>query len=151
VRPAIKAAAPVYVADVVADADCRDATNILPILVLGRAGRYKNAQPTTVSACISGTPVALALHATDAIRHGGGPLPSFFFDQAIIPALTGMGISLMKPGLRHRRLFLGGHTRKVAVPSPRICYFNLVKLLDIVLHEEEIPARGLPVLSKAEE
>jgi formate C-acetyltransferase len=126
--------------------DGRDAVNPLTVLFLAALEDTRLPQPTPIVRVASVTSPEFLTRASESLlRHGGG-LPAFFSDESIIAALTRMGI----PREDARDYGIGGCSEAV-VPGKSLsftggdCYFNLVKLLEILLHEGRNPRTGLCV------
>ncbi len=78
------------------------------------------------------------------LRHGGG-LPAFFSDTAIIEALhKNRNSSGGRTRIRHWRLLGGRWCRGRAFSfTGGDCYFNFLKILEIMLHEGVNPRTGV--------
>ncbi len=74
--------------------DGQDAVNDLSYLGLEVTGRMKAVQPTTVVRISNQTPEAFLMASCRAMLDHGGGLPAFFNDEAAIPMLTSIGLSL---------------------------------------------------------
>ncbi len=124
--------------------DGQDATNDLTYLFLEASGNMKLPQPTVVVRVHNGTPDDLLMaSARSLLAHGGG-IPGFFNDEVIIPSLTSKGISL---GDARNWSEMGCAEPQVMgkfLPAARgVCYFNLLKALEVALNGGANPATGL--------
>lgn len=132
--------------------DGQDATNELTYLFLDALAEVKLPQPTIVLRVHSKTPEKLLVHAVKVlIRHGGG-LPAFFSDEVIIPALMNMGITVYEA----REYAIAGCSEAV-IPGKSlsftggVCYFNLLKLLEITLNDGCNPRNDLCLFNTTRE
>lgn len=121
-----------------------DATNQLTYLFLDALAETRLPQPTPIIRVFKDTDRELLTHGVEVlIRHGGG-LPAFFSDESIISALTNMGIPLIDA----RGYAIAGCSEAV-IPGKSLsftggdCYFNLLKILEIILHEGVNPRTGV--------
>lgn len=117
-----------------------DASNDLSYLFLDAIAETKLPQPTVVVRVHSETPDDLMTYASNVlIKHGGG-LPAFFSDEVIIPALMNIGVPIEDA----RDYAIAGCSEAV-VPGKSLsftggdCYFNLLKILEIILNEGANP------------
>ncbi|MDR1933613.1 MAG: hypothetical protein LBQ57_12425 [Spirochaetales bacterium] len=123
-----------------------DASNPLTKLFLTALSDTRLPQPTPIVRVASSTPQDLLVYASQALLEHGGGLPAFFSDRTIIESLTRMGISLQDA----REYAIGGCSEAV-IPGKSLsftggdCYFNFVKLLELILHEGKNPRTGLRV------
>ena len=69
----------------------RDGTNPLSHLLLEAYRRNEMTNPLLTVRLHRGTPEPLVRHACDVLKHGGG-MPALFNDEALVPALEGLGI-----------------------------------------------------------
>ncbi len=124
----------------------KDASNDLTYLFLDALMDTRMPQPTVVLRVADRTPEALLVHAANALmRHGGG-LPAFFSDEAIYAALDKMGV----PSEHIHEYAICGCSEAV-IPGKSFsftggdCYFNFLKLLEVLLHEGTNPRTGIRV------
>ena len=120
-----------------------DASNDLSYLILEVTGRMKLPEPVVICRVHSKTPEEFLVKGVESlIRHGGG-LPSFFGDEAIIPALLNEGRPLEEardyaivpcaaPVVAGRHIDHAG----------AICYLNLAKVLELALNGGTDPGNG---------
>jgi formate C-acetyltransferase len=126
--------------------DGKDAANRLTELFLTALADTRLPQPTPVVRVAPSTSQDLLVHASKVLLEHGGGLPAFFSDEAIIAALTRMGISVEDA----REYGIGGCSEAV-IPGKSLsftggdCYFNFVKLLEVILHEGKNPRTGLRI------
>ena len=124
----------------------KEASNELTWLFLDALPETRLPQPTPILRIMDATPKDLMVHAADVLLHHGGGLPAFFSDRAILAAMTKMGIPLEDA----REYGICGCSEAV-VPGKTFsftggdCYFNFVKLLEVMLHEGTNPRTGLCV------
>lgn len=123
-----------------------DAINALSYLFLDAIAETKLPQPTVVVRVQSETPDDFMAYASNIlIKHGGG-LPSFFSDEAMIPALMNIGVPIEDA----RDYAIAGCSEAV-VPGKSLsftggdCYFNFLKILEITLNEGVNPRTGISV------
>jgi formate C-acetyltransferase len=132
----------------------QDAVNPLTRVFLDALADTRTPQPTPILRVASVTAPEFLTYASEILLLHGGGLPAFFSDETYIAALTRMGIPLEDA----RDYAIGGCSEAV-IPGKSLsftggdCYFNLVKLLEIVLHEGVNPRTGVCVrpLQKLEE
>ena len=124
--------------------DGEDAVNELTYRFLDALGDTRMPQPTPIVRVCGMTSNDLLLHAGQLLlRHGGG-LPAFFSDECIIPSLMKMGI----PQADARNYGIGGCSEAV-VPGKTFsftggdCYFNFLKILEVLLNEGVNPRTGI--------
>jgi pyruvate formate-lyase/glycerol dehydratase family glycyl radical enzyme len=124
--------------------DGKDAVNELTYRFLDALGDTRLPQPTPVVRVCSTTSNDLLIHSAQVLlRHGGG-LPAFFSDEIIIPALMKMGI----PQADAREYGIGGCSEAV-IPGKTFsftggdCYFNFLKILEVLLNEGVNPRTGI--------
>lgn len=122
----------------------RECSNALTELFLDALADTRLPQPTPILRVNADTPRELIVRAVNVLlRHGGG-LPAFFSDTAIIEALHKTGIPLEDA----REYGIGGCSEAV-VPGKSFsftggdCYFNFLKILEIMLHEGVNPRTGV--------
>lgn len=122
----------------------RECSNQLTELFLDALAETRLPQPTPILRVNRDTPVSLISHAVEVlVKHGGG-LPAFFSDEAIVEALVKTGIPLEDA----REYGIGGCSEAV-VPGKSFsftggdCYFNFLKILEIILHEGVNPRTGI--------
>ncbi|MDR1317937.1 MAG: hypothetical protein LBK13_13810 [Spirochaetales bacterium] len=126
--------------------DAKDAANPLTELFLTALADTRLPQPTPVVRVAPVTSPDLLVYASKVLLEHGGGLPAFFSDEAIIAALTRMGIAVEDA----REYGIGGCSEAV-IPGKSLsftggdCYFNFVKLLEVILHEGKNPRTGLVV------
>lgn len=119
----------------------RDTTNELSYLILEVTARLKIPEPVVIVRVHSETPDDFLLNGIKAlIRHGGG-LPSFFSDEAIIPALLNTGIPLSDA-----RNYAMVACSEPVIPGKTlshtgggVTYFNLLRLLELTLNGGKDP------------
>ncbi len=126
------------------DANGRDVTNELSYLILEATGGLRLPEPVIICRVHDAAPQEFLLQGIEAlIRHGGG-LPSFFSDEAVIPAMVRSGIPLEKA-----RGYAMIACSEPAVPGEHIdntgasVYLNLAKMLELALHGGRDPLSGL--------
>ncbi|MDD3347850.1 pyruvate formate lyase family protein [Oscillibacter sp.] len=126
------------------DRQGKECSNKLTELFLDVLKETRLPQPTPILRVNQDTPEALIVHAVEAlVKHGGG-LPAFFSDEAIIAALVKTGV----PVEDAREYAIGGCSEAV-VPGKSFsftggdCYFNFLKILEIMLHEGVNPRTGM--------
>lgn len=117
------------------DSSDRDVTNELSFLILEATAYLKIPEPVVIIRVHSETPDDFLLKGIEAlIRHGGG-LPSFFSDEAIIPALLNVGIPL-----NEAKNYAMVACSEPVVPGKHVdhtgaaIYLNLPKLLELALN-----------------
>ncbi|MCD6318332.1 formate C-acetyltransferase/glycerol dehydratase family glycyl radical enzyme [Candidatus Aerophobetes bacterium] len=122
------------------DSSGRDVTNELSYLILEATACLKIPEPVVIIRVHSETPDNFLLKGIEALlRHGGG-LPSFFSDEAIIPALLNAGIPL-----NEARNYAMVACSEPAVPGKHVehtgasTYINLPKLLELTLNGGKDP------------
>jgi formate C-acetyltransferase len=123
--------------------DGKDAANPLTELFLAALADTRLPQPTPIVRVAPSTSPELLVNASKALLAHGGGLPAFFSDEAIIAALTRMGMPLEDA----RDYGIGGCSEAVGPgKSPSFCggdcYFNFVTLLEVILHEGKKPRTG---------
>ncbi|MCL1818281.1 MAG: hypothetical protein FWG35_05065, partial [Spirochaetaceae bacterium] len=124
--------------------DGKDAANPLTDIFMLSLTDTRLPQPTPILRVGPQTSPELLTRAAEALLKHGGGLPAFFSDETFIAALMRMGISLEDA----REYGIGGCSEAV-IPGKSLsftggdCYFNFVKLLEIVLHEGTNPRTGL--------
>lgn len=125
------------------DESGENCANDLTELFLDALSDTRLPQPTPVLRVCDKTPKELLVHASEVLmRHGGG-LPAFFSDEAIISSLERVGI----PEKDARNYGIGGCSEAV-VPGKTFsftggdCYFNFLKILEIILNEGVNPRTG---------
>ncbi len=121
-----------------------DNSNRLTWLFLEGLTHTRLPQPTPVLRVCETTPKELLVHSAEVLfKHGGG-LPAYFSDESIIDALLATGIPLEDA----RRYAICGCSEAV-VPGKTFsftggdCYFNFLKILEIILHEGVNPRTGI--------
>ncbi len=125
------------------DREGRECSNELTGLFLDALPETRLPQPTPILRVTKDTPQALMVRAVQALLKHGGGLPAFFSDEAIVAALSKTGIPLEDA----REYAIGGCSEAV-VPGRSFsftggdCYFNLLKILEIILHEGVNPRTG---------
>jgi len=122
------------------DSSGRNVTNELSYLILEATACLKIPEPVVIIRVHSETPDDFLLKGIEAlIRHGGG-LPSFFSDEAIIPALLNVGIPL-----NEARNYAMVACSEPAIPGKHVdhtgaaIYINLPKLLELTLNGGKDP------------
>jgi len=117
------------------DSSGKDVTNELSYLVLEVTAYLKIPEPVVIIRVHSKTPDGFLLKGIESlIRHGGG-LPSFFSDEAIIPALLNVGIHL-----NEAKNYAIVACSEPAIPGKHVdhtggaIYINLPKLLELALN-----------------
>jgi len=123
------------------DSSGRNVTNELSYLILEATACLKIPEPVVIIRVHSETPDDFLLKGIEAlIRHGGG-LPSFFSDEAIIPALLNVGIPL-----NEARNYAMVACSEPAIPGKTlshtgggVTYINLPKLLELTLNGGKDP------------
>jgi formate C-acetyltransferase len=73
--------------------DGADGTNTLSYLILESYRRNRMTNPLVTLRVHKGTPEDLLRYACDVLKDGGG-MPAFFSDEALVPAIEGIGIPL---------------------------------------------------------
>lgn len=117
------------------DLSGRDVTNELSYLILEATACLKIPEPVVIIRVHSKTPDDFLLKGVEAlIRHGGG-LPAFFSDEAVIPAILNVGISLNEA----RNYTMGSCSEpiisgKSLSHAGSMTYVNLLKLLELALN-----------------
>jgi len=114
----------------------KDVTNELSYLILEATARLKIPEPIVIIRVHSETPDDFLLKGVEAlIRHAGG-LPSFFSDEAIIPALLNAGIPL-----NEARNYTMSACSEPLIPGKTlphtgggVTYINLPKLFELTLN-----------------
>jgi formate C-acetyltransferase len=125
-------------------ADGQDATNELSYLIMEVTGRLKLPEPVIICRIHKGSPESFLIRGIEALVSHGGGLPSFFSDEAIIPALLGEGIPK-----EEARVYAMVACSEPAVPGKHIdntgasIYMNLAKVLELALNGGRDPATGL--------
>ena len=118
------------------DSEGNDATNELTYLFLDALADTKVPNPTPQVRVFEGTSKALLLHASKVLMEHGGGLPAFFGDNAFIEALIKRGLPL-----EEARIYGVNGCSEAVIPGKSAsqvggdCYFNLLKILENVLHE----------------
>ena len=117
------------------DSRGKDVTNELSYLILEATACLKIPEPVVIIRVHSETPDDFLLKGIEAlIRHGGG-LPSFFSDEAIIPALLNAEILITEA-----RNYAMVACSEPAVPGKHVdnsggsVYLNFLKLLELALN-----------------
>ena len=124
--------------------DGKDAVNELTYRFLDALGDTRLPQPTPVVRVCSTTSNDLLIHSVQVLLMHGGGLPAFFSDEIIIPALMKMGI----PQVDAREYGIAGCSEAV-IPGKTFsftggdCYFNFVKILEVLLNEGVNPRTGI--------
>lgn len=122
----------------------KDSTNELTNLILEATAEMKLPQPTVALRVHSRTPEDLMVGACKALYEHGGGLPSFFNDEAIIPALMNIGVPIEEA----RKYAIAGCSEAV-IPGKSLsftggdCYFNLPALLNLTLNGGENIRNGI--------
>ncbi|WP_295582464.1 pyruvate formate lyase family protein [uncultured Oscillibacter sp.] len=126
------------------DAAGRECSNELTELFLDALADTRLPQPTPILRVNKDTPQALIAHAVEVLlRHGGG-LPAFFSDECIVESLAKTGVPL-----EDARVYGIGGCSEAVVPGKSFsftggdCYFNFLKILEILLHEGVNPRTGV--------
>ena len=121
-----------------------DCSNRLTCLFLDALVDTRLPQPTPILRVCETTPKSLIVHASEVLLKHGGGLPAFFSDEAIVPALEATGIPL-----RDSRAYGICGCSEAVVPGKTFsftggdCYFNFLKILEIMLHEGINPRTGI--------
>ncbi|MCI8688743.1 MAG: hypothetical protein HFF87_00320 [Oscillibacter sp.] len=121
----------------------QECSNELTELFLDALPETRLPQPTPILRVSKDTPQNLMVRAVQALLKHGGGLPAFFSDEAIIASLVKTGIPLEDA----REYAIGGCSEAV-IPGKSFsftggdCYFNLLKILEIILHEGVNPRTG---------
>lgn len=129
------------------DNDGNDTSNKLTYLFLDALSHTHLPQPTPILRVAESTPKELIIHATEVLLKHGGGLPAFFSDEIIVPALVKTGIPIKDA----REYAIGGCSEAV-IPGKTFsftggdCYFNFLKILEIILHEGINPRTGVKLL-----
>ncbi|HUV07124.1 MAG TPA: pyruvate formate lyase family protein [Spirochaetia bacterium] len=124
--------------------DGSDATNALSSLILEVTGSLKIPEPVVMCRIHQGSPVSFLIEGIEALVQHGGGLPSFFSDEAVIPALQREGIPLGEA-----REYAMVSCSEPAVPGKHVdhtgasVYINLTKVLELSLNGGKDPATGL--------
>jgi pyruvate formate-lyase/glycerol dehydratase family glycyl radical enzyme len=126
--------------------DGRDATNDLTYHLLEAMAGAKMQEPTFIVRLHSASPPQLEVAACRAVVEHGGGFPGFFNDEVTIPLLTNIGVSL-----EDARNWVVCGCSEPEVPGKHntitsgACHVNLLKILEIALHDGENPATGITV------
>lgn len=145
----LKSGAPMFMTITLAgmDRDGKECSNELTELFLDALADTRLPQPTPIVRVNQDTPRELLVRAVDVLLKHGGGLPAFFSDEAIIASLVKTGIPLEDA----REYGIGGCSEAV-VPGKTFsftggdCYFNFLKILEIILHEGVNPRTGVKLL-----
>jgi formate C-acetyltransferase len=123
----------------------KDVTNELTYLILETTANLKIPEPVVIIRVHNGTPDELILKGTQALLKHGGGLPSFFSDEAIVPALLNENISLQEA-----RGYAMVACSEPCIPGKTlphtgggVTYINMLKLLEVALYGGKNPANGL--------
>jgi len=127
------------------DSSGRDVTNELSYLILEITASLKIPEPVVIIRVHSGIPDDFLLKGIEAlIKHGGG-LPSFFSDEAIIPALLNVKIPLDEA-----RNYAMVACSEPVIPGKTlphtgggVTYINLTKLLELTLNGGRDPKTNI--------
>ncbi|MCK5617520.1 hypothetical protein KAR91_87460, partial [Candidatus Pacearchaeota archaeon] len=121
-----------------------DGANELSYLILEATARMKLPEPVVTCRVHSGTPDEFLVRGVEAlVKHGGG-LPSFFSDEAIIPAMQNEGIPF-----EEARDYAVVPCSTPVVPGKHtdhtggVFSFNLAKVLELTLNGGTDPESGL--------
>ena len=118
------------------DSEGNDAANGLTYLFLDALADTKLPNPTPQVRVFEGTSKKLLAHAAKTLLEHGGGLPAFFGDNVIIKALMKRGIPL-----EEARIYGVNGCSEAVIPGKSAphtggdCYFNLLKILENILHE----------------
>lgn len=142
----LKSGAPMFMTITLAgmDRDGNECSNELTELFLDALADTRLPQPTPIVRVNQDTPQKLIVHAVDVLLKHGGGLPAFFSDDVIIASLVKTGIPL-----EDARCYGIGGCSEAVVPGKSFsftggdCYFNFLKILEILLHEGVNPRTGL--------
>ena len=126
--------------------DGSDASNDLTYHLLEAMADAKMQEPTFIIRLHSASPPQLEVAACRAVVEHGGGFPGFFNDEVTIPLLTNVGVSL-----EDARNWVVCGCSEPQVPGKHntitsgTCHVNLLKILEIALHDGENPATRITV------
>lgn len=126
------------------DREGKECSNELTELFLDALADTHLPQPTPILRVNKKTPQELIVRAVKVLLKHGGGLPAFFSDEAIVASLVKTGIPMKDA----REYGIGGCSEAV-VPGKSFsftggdCYFNFLKILEIMLHEGVNPRTGI--------
>lgn len=123
-------------------ADGRDASNELSYLMLEAADGIRLAQPAICLVCFEGTPEKLFRKGVDMVRSGQAN-PAFFNDKVAVPICLAKGGSIEESREWVTVGCIEPHPgRGTSDGLPTAGYLNILKCLELVLHNGKDPVTG---------
>lgn len=125
------------------DSHGQDATNELSYVILEANAKLRLPEPVVVCRVHSRSPNEFLQAAVNSLKEHRGGLPAFFSDEVIIPALTGVGVTL-----EDARDYAIVACSEPTVPGKTlshtggVTYLNILKVLELALYGGKNPENG---------